>query len=106
MGREIIFIYITCPDEKVAKTIGHALVEENLIACANILPKMTSIYSWKDKIHEDSETVLLLKTRKSRFNQVSSRVRQLHPYETPCVVALPVVDAEKNYAQWITTQTF
>lgn len=98
---EFVFAYITAKDKEQALSIGRALVQERLAACANILDPMTSIYWWEGKITEDRETVLVAKTVKENFPALVERVKQLHSYDCPCVVALPVTDGSGSYLQWI-----
>ena len=98
---EARFIYITCKDTSEAQTIGKALVEEKLAACANILPGMKSIYSWKGEIVEDKEVVLIAKSTSALVNELTEKVKALHSYEVPCVVALPIEHGNPDYLKWI-----
>ncbi|GIL38615.1 divalent-cation tolerance protein CutA [Roseiterribacter gracilis] len=100
-----IFVYVTAPDLAAAEHIGTAIVEEGLAACANLLPGMRSIYRWKGAVERAEEIVLLLKTTPSRFDALEARVRDLHPYETPCVVALPISHGSAPYLDWIVDET-
>lgn len=96
-----MLIYITCPDREVAKTIARALVEEKLIACANILDGLTSVYRWDGNIEESSEVLLLAKTEASKWKQLEKRVLELHPYDVPCVVAYPSAETTSIFAHWV-----
>jgi periplasmic divalent cation tolerance protein len=100
-----IFVYVTAPDLDVAERIATAIVEEGLAACANLLPGMRSIYRWKGAVERADEIVLLLKTTPSRFDALEARVRELHPHETPCVVALPINRGSAPYLDWIVDET-
>jgi periplasmic divalent cation tolerance protein len=100
-----IFVYVTAPDLDVAERIGTAIVEEGLAACANLLPGMRSIYRWKGAVERADEIVVLLKTTPSRFDALEARVRELHPHETPCVVALPITQGSAPYLDWIAAET-
>jgi len=100
-----IFVYITVPAAFDARNLAATLVTDRLAACANILPGMKSIYHWEGKIEEAEETVVLLKTRDTLFPAVEARVKELHPYETPCITALPVTAAHKPYLEWILGET-
>jgi len=100
----MIFIYTTCKDKKEARKIGEILVEEKLAACINYFP-IESIYHWQGKIVKDKEFVLLVKTLKNNFQKAEKRVKQLHSYEIPCIVALPIVRSSKNYYNWAKKQT-
>lgn len=98
---EIIFVYVTTKDTQEAKQIALAVVNEKLAACANILPQMNSIYRWDDEVHDESETVLILKTRKEAFDSLASKIRELHSYDCPCIVVLPIVQGHEDYLRWI-----
>ncbi len=94
-------IYVTCPSATVARTIGRTLVEEHLAACVNVLPGMHSIYRWEGAIEEADEAVLLIKTTSARYDAVEARARQLHPYQVPCVLAVPVERVLAGYGEWL-----
>ena len=96
-----IMIYITTSSEVEAKKIARAVVREKLAACANIIPGMKSVYRWKGRVESAAECVLVFKTRKTLFKKLEKRVKALHSYDTPCIVALPVVAGYGPYLQWI-----
>ncbi|XP_014379500.1 protein CutA [Alligator sinensis] len=93
--------FVTCPNETVAKEIARAVVEKHLAACVNIMPQITSIYEWKGKIEEDSEVLLMIKTRSSRIPALAEYVRSVHPYEVAEVIALPIQQGNAPYLQWV-----
>lgn len=97
----VLFVYVTTKDISEAKKIALAVVSEKLAACANILPQMNSIYRWEDKIHDESEAVMILKTTNACFGSLAKRVKELHSYDTPCIVALPIEHGSKEYLDWI-----
>lgn len=97
----IIFIYIPCRDAEQAAQIGRDMVEARHAACANIFPDMRSIYRWDDKLCEDKEAVLILKTTKDKFAEVEQAVRARHSYQTPCIVSLAVCDINDAYCAWL-----
>lgn len=99
------FCYVTCPSKEEALAIARELMAERAIACANILPDMSSIYRWEGELHEASEVVLILKTRAGLVERVIERVRALHSYECPCVAVLPVVAGNPAYLDWIAAET-
>ena len=99
------FCYITAGSREEALAIGRALVEERLAACANILDGMTSIYHWRGAIEEAKEAVLIVKTRAALVEPLTERVRALHSYDCPCVVALPITDGNPAYLAWIEAET-
>ncbi|MFC1752644.1 divalent-cation tolerance protein CutA [Thermoproteota archaeon] len=94
----MILIYVPCKDEEQAKTIGKTLLEKRLIACANIFP-ISSMYWWQGKIEDGSEAVLLCKTKTQMYDDVARVVKDLHSYETPCIMKIEV-DANKEYVEW------
>lgn len=98
-------VWITCGTADEAERIGRTLVEERLAACANVQPALTSVYRWEGAIHRDAEAGLLLKTRAELFAALEARVRALHAYEVPCIVAWPIVAASEPYAAWVREQT-
>jgi periplasmic divalent cation tolerance protein len=99
------FVYITAPDKAAARDIGRALVDARLAACANIFDGMTSVYRWQGKIQEDSEAVLIAKTRADLVPALTEKVRALHRYDCPCIVALPVDGGSRAFLDWIDAET-
>ena len=97
-------IYITTGDEDEARRIGRTLVEERLVACVNILP-IKSIYRWEGDIEEEEEVVMFVKTRDELAGQVIERVKELHSYEVPCIVSLPITKGNPDYLKWIEEST-
>ena len=98
---DIILVYITAPDPESAKKIAGVLIAERLAACANIIPAIDSMFYWEGELRQKRETLLLLKTHVSRFERLTARARELHPYELPCVVALPVNAGLPGYLAWV-----
>ena len=90
-----------------AKRIARALVEARLAACVNVIPGVTSIYRWEGAVHEDSECTLVIKTRRALVQELTARVRELHPYAVPEVVALPIAEGRGNapYLAWVIAET-
>ncbi|CAH2105302.1 unnamed protein product [Euphydryas editha] len=93
--------YVTVPSTDVGKTIGHGLVKNKLAACVNIIPQVTSIYEWKNEINEDSEALLMIKTRTSLVDKLTDFVRSNHPYEVCEVISLPIKNGNPPYLKWI-----
>ncbi|XP_055851100.1 protein CutA homolog [Episyrphus balteatus] len=93
--------YITTPDEVTAKKLARSVVEARLAACVNIIPKITSIYVWEDKVQEDNECLLMVKTRTSRVKELTKFVRENHPYSVAEVISLPIQDGNPPYMDWI-----
>jgi periplasmic divalent cation tolerance protein len=100
-----IVVFVTAPDEQNAAAIGRALVEEHLAACANLLGPIRSIYRWEGAVEDAPEHLIVIKTRASLFAQLQARVRQLHPYQVPEIVALRIQDGLPQYLRWIGEST-
>ncbi len=102
---KFIDVLITCPDRTTAETIGRACVSERLAACANVGSPILSVYRWKGAVEEAEEVPLVLKTRAALFEKLSARVRPLHPYDVPCIVAMDLVQVDPVYAAWLDEET-
>ena len=105
MSADVLIALCTCPDAAVGARIAEALVGEGLAACVNTLPGITSVYLWKGEVQRDAEVLLLIKTTQARLPELTGRVRQLHPYELPEVIAVPVSGGLPDYIQWVITCT-
>lgn len=92
----------TCPDKQTALQIANRLVQEKLAACVNILPGVTSVFSWKQHIETSEEVLLLIKTRTDRYSALETRLREIHPYELPEIIAVSLSDGLEAYLGWIT----
>lgn len=103
MSYSLLYVTVGTLDE--AKSIARKLVEERIVACANLLPGMTSIFYWEGKAQEEPEITLLLKTRTDLVATVTERVRALHSYSCPCVVALPITGGNPAFLEWIGDET-
>lgn len=102
---DVRLVLTTCPDHASADALARALVEERLAACVTRLPGAHSTYRWQGQIEQADEVVLLIKTRGERLAALAERIRALHPYELPEVVALPVVGGLAPYLQWVVDET-
>ncbi len=98
-------IFCTCPDAAVAGRIAEALVEERLAACVNLLPGITSIYRWNGAVQRDPEVLALIKTTSERVAALTVRLRELHPYAIPEIIAVPIIEGLPDYLSWVTTCT-
>lgn len=105
MSEQRLIVLCTAPDQSAAEHIAGALVDERLAACVNILPGVTSIYSWQGKREADREVVLIIKTREGVYQSLEQRIVALHPYELPEVVAVPLVGGLAGYLGWIDEMT-
>jgi periplasmic divalent cation tolerance protein len=99
------FIYVTASSYEDAHRIGSAVVAERLAACANLLPGITSMFWWEGRVQEASEVTIILKTRSDLVERLTDRVRELHPYECPCIVALPISGGNGMFIDWIISET-
>ena len=97
----VAFVYVTAANSDEAASIARAVVSERLAACANVLPGITSIFRWEGRLEETGETALILKTRIERIEALTARIKALHSYECPCVVALPVAGGNSAFLDWI-----
>lgn len=105
MSGEYCVVYITVSSEAEAAKIAEALVNERLAACVNRIGPIQSTYLWQDKVHNDPEYLLMIKTRMSHVDQLSTRVQELHSYDLPEVIALPIQGGLPGYLDWIRTET-
>ena len=96
----MIFIYIICKNKKEARKIGVSLIKKRLAACSNIFP-IESIYCWQNKIVNDREAVLIIKTLKKNFKKVEKEVKRLHSYQVPCILEIPIKGGSLEYLNWL-----
>lgn len=101
----IIDIWINCPTDDTAREISEALVAEKLAACTNTFPAIQSAFHWKGKVERETETPLLVKTRRELFDTVCRRVADLHPYETPGIMAVEIAHVNNDYRDWVFEET-
>jgi periplasmic divalent cation tolerance protein len=104
-GEDLIFVVTTLADAAAAERLVHTLLDDGLLACGNLLPAMTSIYRWKGSIERADEVLVLLKTRSSLAEPLFARIAELHPYEVPELVALPVAKVSHAYSAWVRQET-
>lgn len=103
---QAILVLVTAPDLKTGEGIARGLLERGLAACVNISPGLISLYRWEGEIQRDPEVLLLIKTRPDLLNdQLIPAVQELHPYQLPEIIALPIVGGERNYLEWILEET-
>ena len=98
-------VYVTASSREEALKISRTVVEERLAACANVFQPITSVYWWEGKVQEEGETSFILKTRADLVEALTQRVRGLHSYTCPCVVALPIAAGNPAFLSWIENET-
>jgi periplasmic divalent cation tolerance protein len=101
LNNDYIIILVTTKDKDEAEKISQLLLKERLIACANIVSPVTSFFYWRDKIEKTEESLIVTKSRQDLFEKVAERVKSLHSYEVPEVLALPIVEGSKAYLDWM-----
>ena len=102
---EKVVVLVTCAGEEEAQAIAIALVKERLAACASVAGGVQSVYHWKGAVEEAAERLLIAKTTRRMFERLCRRVKQMHSYEVPEIIALPIVDGLPEYLQWIEDET-
>lgn len=102
---ETLVVLCTCPAGPVGAEIAKALVAERLAACVNRLPAARSTFLWEGRITEDTEELLLIKTARARFDALAARLGELHPYELPEIIAVPIAAGSADYLDWILSCT-
>ncbi|WP_331275697.1 MULTISPECIES: divalent-cation tolerance protein CutA [Methanobacterium] len=94
-------VYITTSGEKESKKIGRTIVEERLAGCINIISTIESLYWWKGKIEEDTESILIVKTKVNNIENIIKRVKEIHSYENPAILAIPIIEGSKEYLDYL-----
>jgi len=101
MPTDSLVVLCTLPDREQATRLARALVEERLAACASLVPGLTSVYRWQGAIQQDEEVLLLVKTTQAVYTRLEQRIRALHPYELPEIIAVPIQTGQADYLKWI-----
>ena len=100
-NEDFYFLYVTCRNKEEARSIGKALVSSKLVACANIIDKMESIYIWNDELIEDSEVILIAKSIKTKYDEVELTIKALHSYSNPCIICMKIAEGSNIFLDWI-----
>ncbi len=95
------FVYMTCSSAEEARSIGRALVQESIAACVNILGDIESIYEWQGELCEEREVAMIAKTTVARMPALIARVKELHSYDCPCIIGLPIGEGYQPYLDWL-----
>ena len=99
----VVFVSTESIDE--ARSIAHRVIEERLAACASIVERVQSIYRWEEKIRSEAESLIIFKTTDARFSELQTRIKSLHSYSVPEIIALPIVAGSKEYLAWLGKET-
>ncbi len=105
----LIFVYTTCGNLEQAKKIASYILRKHLCACVNILPGVTSFFIWpeqSDGISDEFEIGMIIKTVSDRFSDLELAIREIHPYAVPCIIAIPVCNANQEYEKWVKQSIF
>ena len=102
---DFVVVFVTCGSEEEALKIASALVEEKLAACANMASPLRSIYRWEGKVCDETEWLLIIKTRETRFQDLEKRVKSLHSYQVPEIISLPIQAGYSLYLHWLEENT-
>ena len=105
MATEYITVFITAPNEEEAAKISRTIVEESLAACVNIIRSVRSIYRWQGSVEDESEVLMIAKTKRALFDRLKGRIKELHSYEVPEIIGLPVIEGSKQYLDWLSQET-
>ena len=104
-GGEAVLVLITTATREEADRIARGLVEQRLAACVNIVPQVRSFFWWENKLSEEEEVLLLMKTRRSHLRQVIVKVKAMHSYSVPEIIALPIMEGSTSYLEWVDEAT-
>lgn len=102
---DVLIVYCTLPDDERASEVARALVDERLVACINLLPAVRSFYRWEGKVCDDPERLAIIKTSAARFEAMKERLLELHPYDLPEVIAVPVARGSAPYLKWVAEES-
>lgn len=102
---ENIVVFMTASNEDEASKIAKALVEGRLAGCVNIIRNIRSIYAWQGKIEDETEVLMVAKTQRNLFDKLSRRVKELHSYTVPEIIAMPVIEGSEDYLKWLNEVT-
>lgn len=105
MATDVFVVLCTFPDAESAGKAGGSLVEERLAACVNVIPQLRSIYEWQGEICDDPEVLAVIKTARDRFETLQGRLAELHPYDCPEILGIPVEQGHGDYLSWVVETT-
>lgn len=102
---DIIVIYCTVPDKKIAKDITKILMKHKLAACISMIENVKSVFSWDGEICEEKEILMMIKTRRSNYGKIKLVIEDIHTYSVPEIIALPIIDCSEDYLKWLVKET-
>jgi periplasmic divalent cation tolerance protein len=100
-NKKYVIIFVTAPSEKIASQIGKMIISKKLAACVNIIPEIRSLYRWKNKICNDKEFLIIIKSSAKRFNELAVKIQKMHPYEIPEIISIPITKGSNSYMKWL-----
>ncbi len=95
----------TVPSVEIGRKIARDIVESRLAACVNLVPNLTSVYEWEDKLQEEPEVLLIIKTTSDLVERLRARIAEIHPYAVPEIIAIPIMSGHEKYLEWIQSVT-
>ena len=102
---DIIVIYCTVPNKKMAKNITKILMKHKIAACVSMIENVKSVFSWDGEICEEKEILLMIKTRRTNYGKIKLVIEDIHAYSVPEIIALPIVDCSEDYLKWLVKET-
>ena len=102
---DIVVIYCTVPNKKIAKDITKVLMKHKLAACVSMVDNVRSVFSWDGEVCEEKEIMLMIKTRRAHYGKVKLVIEDIHSYSVPEIIALPIVDCSDDYLRWLVNET-
>ncbi len=102
---DIIVIYCTVPNKKIAKNITKVLMKHKLAACVSMIENVKSVFSWEGEVCEEKEILMMIKTRRANYGRIKLVIEDLHTYNVPEIIALPIVDCSEDYLKWLVKET-
>lgn len=102
---DIVVIYCTVPNKKLAKEITNVIMKHRLAACVSMIENVRSIFSWEGELCEEKEILMMIKTRRANYGKVKLVIEDLHSYSVPEIIALPIVDCSEDYLKWLVKET-
>jgi periplasmic divalent cation tolerance protein len=99
-----VIVYVTVSNPEEAQDLAEAILKERLAACANVVESVKSIYWWKGNLERENESLVILKTTEGKFDELAARVKELHSYENPEIIAVPILKGSSDYLSWVDTE--